>query len=1581
MADPPFNVNFDLRGIKLELPADPSLLIEPNYSVFRQSIDQRFDGTVERHDSILAYNALTQSVDKVFQDNVKRALALPDREAQISALMEYTDKPLAPRHIVQIAQELSLRSASNDVITFLDAQQLVAKENGTTAFFQSPEVMQWRATELQRAGRQEDAARLGAQILENADNAHNPEALRTIAMAQVAQTTGGGRAGALKAFEEGFAKTGDYSLGMGALNAALETGNIAQAKQIAPLVMLAAKNVGADQSKSFWPAVVNAQAAIVSGDELESARALRQLSSVLNAKNENGTPVASDADRAAALRRIGDIVEAQGGELETLLKPLAEQLRGNAPATPLSAAPDPDETFRRRGYTSRQAMTPEGFHVRGNVRKGGMLPDSSTTLRDKMQFLEVAKTPLEKLVQTGVIAAADLPPGTDLTKSLYDIADVPTRIQASQTVARGIFDVDGRNLEDLHGIDHKIYDSVVRLRITHAGATSVGHFEGDEYAAYQKIQSDKTLAAAIRNNEVTPDQLRVLADLQIIDEPGVSAVTTAQRLLNRGDVLLATDTRTNLAVAASEGIGDCRHVAAATEALVSAVQQDKTAGLIRQAAESLNSGDAEGYNRLTQAANAEINGYEMRIYDQEVRAAVEVPEKYNPLLTKDGKFVAALDSKPQTIETHMHNVVRMEGADGAGRYVVADSFYQKGPYRMGWVENSAPEVFDVKGTDLLRLSGGEIEAVVCERDANGKVILDAEGHPVPVLGADGKPKTVRTPIVLESTKYSSPERLEVGTPGPENRLNGTTLDAGSPDLTARLLDPERRANYISQAEFIVRNPAKVDTPELAQPEVMQQAEARVMAQATELRGPRDVMERYNAGSATVETYSTSGAEMKDGVLKPNPGQADGYAVVTTKTPIDEAALGSIMDRLDERGKPVAGNDFDIDTTGSLAAVTQKTAKQPGGASFDVAAGFRGDSTAFIATVDANNNVTLVNLGSEAAGVKTPANPGGSLGFGFLGEPGANYLNSRTIDLAPGEKAFVINVSDGVLDSYINNAAKGDGGFEALLRQDLETHLKANPESQNVARFLSERAVAQGSVDNTTAAAVRLDANTDLQGRSVLLAVFDGLGHGPEDGKLSSALSKALPAEVPGAEPAKPAARTEVAHIATRSEDLARAKNPAAVHPAEAKPAPQKPAAPKHGPDHHDGPGHGGGAAPHKTPQPQQHTAKPAPHPEHKTATPKPSTAAPHTTPHTAPHATGKPNIVSRVGGVHAHVGHHAGNAQGAATIALQLAQGDVKGAGVSAAMDLALRPSTYKAAAALTRKVAPVAKALGFFGKKVPVVGALVTVGFVAYEAGSHALKGEYGKAGAAVAAGGAEALGNIVGFGVGDLAREGVRETIIRTAGSKYAPEKSGLRQLGEGAIGLAQQALHHDNKPHPQAHAKPAAAPAKPAAPAAKPSTPSIYHYKSLPAVAYVLKDTPSQAINGKTVRTPDGHIKNLREINFADPKNMKALEDAIHRRLKKDEQLIAANTSIIPSGVSSFLGLRTNSRVAEDAKREASQLRNALRELQQFKREVHDHHGGPSAPAQSQFHTGQAKAATGGHTAPARAQPPKPQHPKPH
>lgn len=83
--------------------------------------------------------------------------------------------------------------------------------------------------------------------------------------------------------------------------------------------------------------------------------------------------------------------------------------------------------------------------------------------------------------------------------------------------------------------------------------------------------------------------------------------------------------------------------------------------------------------------------------------------------------------------------------------------------------------------------------------------------------------------------------------------------------------------------------------------------------------------------------------------------------------------------------------------------------------------------------------------------------------------------------------------------------------------------------------------------------------------------------------------------------------------------------------------------------------------------------------------------------------------------------------------------------------------------------------------KRAPIVGGVVTTAVTLAAAGAKAAEGDYKGAAAELAAGSAEAVGNIAGFGVGDAAREAVRAGLLAAGGPEV--EKSGLRELGETA------------------------------------------------------------------------------------------------------------------------------------------------------------------------------------------------------
>lgn len=150
----------------------------------------------------------------------------------------------------------------------------------------------------------------------------------------------------------------------------------------------------------------------------------------------------------------------------------------------------------------------------------------------------------------------------------------------------------------------------------------------------------------------------------------------------------------------------------------------------------------------------------------------------------------------------------------------------------------------------------------------------------------------------------------------------------------------------------------------------------------------------------------------------------------------------------------------------------------------------------------------------------------------------------------------------------------------------------------------------------------------------------------------------------------------------------------------------------------------------------------------------------------------------RHGGASAKVDRGLGRAGAAVEAADRLSQGDVVGAAAAVAQDSALN------------------RFLGFLGKRIPGVGAIITAGSTLYSSGSEAAQGNYGKALSELGAGAAETVGNVVGFGAGDGLREAFRAAVAAVADEKYVPEKSGLRQVAETAVDMGKRMAGDDQQ-----------------------------------------------------------------------------------------------------------------------------------------------------------------------------------------
>jgi hypothetical protein len=492
--------------------------------------------------------------------------------------------------------------------------------------------------------------------------------------------------------------------------------------------------------------------------------------------------------------------------------------------------------------------------------------------------------------------------------------------------------------------------------------------------------------------------------------------------------------------------------------------------------------------------------------------------------------------------------------------------------------------------------------------------------------------------------------------------------------------------------------------------------------------PPDISEAFQTGTVRTAAFQTTGVYKTGDAVSANAGQGDAYTVLTSPTRLDEAGMNALMDRMQAA---TAGTQRV--STGVIAQIAQLSPAEPGCASFEVTMGSRGDSPLLLAKIGPDNAVKLIDPSHNIPPERYSAEDFGQV-IPDPDNPDApqNNVTRARVDLKPGEKLVALAASDGMHEAHM-----GSGDPFAHLRADMEAYAKANPESQNWSRFLAEEAAARHITratptpgDNITVVSTELDTKSDLKGNNLTMAVFDEVNH--DQNSLSTHLARTLETELPGAVKSAPVISTTVPHIATRPEDIARLANPGAADP---------------------------------------HAAGPKP----------------------AERASARVDEAPAGSKFAGTVGAHAGHATGAAGIALDLAEGNYTQAGISAGQQALLNPTTLKTAATVVEEVAPeAARGLGFVAKRLPLVGALVTAGYVAYEVGGDLYHGEYGKAGAATVAGGAEIGGNIVGFGVGDAARETVRETVVLTAGENYAPDKSGLRSMGEKAYSLGSKLIN---------------------------------------------------------------------------------------------------------------------------------------------------------------------------------------------
>lgn len=534
--------------------------------------------------------------------------------------------------------------------------------------------------------------------------------------------------------------------------------------------------------------------------------------------------------------------------------------------------------------------------------------------------------------------------------------------------------------------------------------------------------------------------------------------------------------------------------------------------------------------------------------------------------------------------------------------------------------------------------------------------------------------------------------------------------------------------------------------------------------------PPDVLQQQRTGNAIVSSFQSTGIDDAPGGRQiGNPSTADALAVFESQQKLTAAQLESHMDALQSRAE--AGKHFETGTLDGQASTAAIAHLQDDGGpgKFKLVSGQLSDSQVMIARVDASGQVTSL---TRADGVSpTPFGDGHMM----------NGVGQQSIELAKGERAFVIAASDGLADGHIMLAARKDvwpegaaPKWQDLLKSDIEAGLRADPSGNKLSSHLAASAAAYGARDNVTISSVALGADTHLAGKSLTVAVFDGTGHA--DGRFSNHLANDFQQMMGGQAP-EVVQRQHMGHMVDRPADMAAAVKTNQAH-FEANHAP-KPAAPE--------------AAPTKADAPKADAPKVD---AHKPDTPKAEAHKPADTKASDPAKPVKAAVKTA-----AKVNAAAGRMQSGADAAVKLASGDVAGATVSAGTAVGMEAIQSQKGAELAAKAGKavveageksggkIASALGvakLVGKRIPGIGAIVTAGFGIAAVGSLIIAGEYKKAGVEAVASAAEAGGNIAGFGIGDGLRETVRGTAIAVGGKEYEVAKSGLRELGESAVDI---------------------------------------------------------------------------------------------------------------------------------------------------------------------------------------------------
>jgi hypothetical protein len=870
----------------------------------------------------------------------------------------------------------------------------------------------------------------------------------------------------------------------------------------------------------------------------------------------------------------------------------------------------------------------------------------------------------------------------------------------------------------------------------------------------------------------------------------------------------------------------------------------------------------------------------------------------------------------QNIETHNHNVLRLEGPDGKARYVVADSFYQNEPYKMSFVQDQAPEVVTENGKERLRTSGGYVDAVVCEREPDGSLKLDKNKKPIPVLDENKKPVTRRTRIVLETTGYSDAATTKELVPTPEDTFNGRAQEPGQKRLVESLVDPQRNEKYGRLAELAVAEPAALGAKELLEkPGRIEEARAhvanmrKIQTFAEETRAITRVS-RLQTGVAafglaqsvlSLHDAAAKGDKVEAGIAGVNlatsaASTVEGLAPAIERTAASLKRVAPLVERLEPaaarvlpaaRGLGKLAPGLNIATTlvdGAYQISKEDTLKHKEERAAVVGAtAATGIAVGAATTAVVESAAVAAAVGAGGAAVLAVAAPVVVAGVAVyaVAKVGEAVLENKRKHDSVDEKVRQAGVAG---KRHLAAPVNADGKPSILeynhivgALQEVSPDLKDSALGTTFARgpggHIKPDAVKGfdlgnpknfAEVERALNAKIAADDKKIKDNSSILpnwLRFSDSVGK-QDSARLDEAPLKAARAELE-------MFKREMAGYAAKQKTAPAAHKAAATPPVHtASPSVHTAPSPVHtapSPVHNAPPPHKAAPPVHQAPPPVHKVSPPihlGPSPAHKTTSPPVQKAGPPAISHykNLPYAgyvlkdTPSKNLNGRLD---------------------RTPDGYIKNF-----RDLDMTdPKNLKAYSdALDRRIEHLQRTVG-------KGGSLITK----FLPGDHFRKSDDPKSELRQLQG---AKADLVKF-ENDLRAH--RGEAAHTSAAKPSHETT------------AHAGGHHSGKP-------------------------DFFKFKNLAAAGYVLKSTPDAELHGRLDRTPDKFIKNFRELDMSDPKNIKAFDAALKRRIATLEK--AEKSGAL---VSSFIPGRDKFRSTEDAKSELRQLRNAEAELSEYKKDL--------------------------------------------